>query len=1792
MVTQIVVLLYIILHQRYNVPSFCSFVRSFYCIHFLFYSFLLFTVEANHSFIHSFSRTVTVIVVPYTRICIMMRADDDDNDDDNNVEENENDSNSNSNTQQQQQQQQLLLINTQQAINNNTFSREQQTNAAFLLQHSDSVLSMSSSDDDIDNHNNEQQHQQQQEQSQDTAAAAATAAHQRLLSVQYMEEASMETSLWQPPESSNNTTTTRMQQQEQQQRQQPQPSSAIDTQQQQQQTEETETEAKSQQQQHEASSSSVVVAAAAAAAAASTTTTTTSSDAWTIKLQPAGRMGRRYTETSESEMIRHTTTNNNNNNNNNHHHHHHGPTANNSMTSSTSDHQQQQEQQDEELWNSSLLSLEYNNNNDDDDDDNNNNNENDWMLQEDESERGTFQTTLPRRSFLTTTSSSSRSSIGNDAATAVAAATDAVRMGEGAEESFSSSLDYDLVSSSEESIHNNNNTTACSILQAHGILETSTTATTTTTVDDVVALQQVFAYFCVPTVPVKAIQMILQQEKQSDTNNNSSSSSSRVNVPKNVPLPDPVTIVVQHGYSNKERENNHDKKKTKRPISKVVSLLQASDNSNKQALLFQLPRYFSKAFLRILIRLLSHESDDEYHRQVAYCERELPSLATEKERVIDALNVPTTTTAPDPDHATRRPHILYNVARFQCTWWNTAAAAATAKDGDDNNDDDADVIPNDKRPAILSLLTLLESAIAMTSSSSAAATTTTKTKADDDLIPPLARLLGLLCVAGITPHILRRMMQLAQTLSVPPTARLALLGALKTAAAGSARSFVLKSPPRHFFCFSGTGLQRTLTGLASWPFRNDFGMALWFRAERFMHSSSSSSDNHNNNTASSDPILLSARSDDGGGIVVSLARIENAVSEACTIVVSIYDSSEQHHQHRRGGISHTSSPVHQLTVRGCVLLPRVWYHIAIRHTRSRLKGVFSLSMRQQLSIMLDGKIMLTESLAFPKILESDFRQEASSLLGSTLRRSISSHSRLNLNLLVGDNGFDGETGAIYIFNDSVSDATFRALYETTGGRHRALRRRPSTGNDVWDAKRSDIVRKSRILDTKITTDDADEIVLSHRRSGAKRRLVSEKCVVVMDVDTGGEETETSELPTDLSRAAFASKVFISFDPKRVLASLGLELQAGAHVNLGAVNSWSVDGAQDVIKNLGGIQALIPIFHSFLSAEGEQSISKALPGYFDKKSEENLTIYPVSGALPILLDMLSCFVKDNNKNSRELLRCGGIDIIADLLAGSKRLYSAKKSKFSLFGAVSSCSGLSSRLVESLIRLEASCTPYVALETKVFSRLLFNVHLWLDGSTRADGQALQAVLYPVLSEITRYNPERVRDCVGVKDLVHALREISVETKGTGNDSSPASISPEKLKLAELILGMIFTVFGSGTRPEHFAPFLHFASSCLDSSRFEPIEDAHVGLVGQREITIRCCLVLVFLLQIRPSVSGLIESFADCCGSVQGGAAWILCAMVNVNDEQIRSLGVRCIASYAEVTSHGGADAVLSLGSSLPIDKKLDHPMTTDVATNVIRASNKIGRLAKGLASIGPSNRVGILSSSKLTARVVYKLLWHFLKVHRYHLSDYTHTALLSLITDDNGVVSSTLSDYGHLRTHLLCPVESTQKGFRLCYEWAEEKLSKSIDLVGKSFRNPLALGTVLRLLRFFEGDQKEKWLDNLLVLCHSNRKGLSILASLPEWQTSLFQLISDTLELVKSGPKLENRESTVVEGNDGNLNDVLKRLDVCLHLYSTLLGHLLRDGGEKVRFLFEMGNIAVFALSQPHYTSHITIDSRRC
>jgi len=1218
--------------------------------------------------------------------------------------------------------------------------------------------------------------------------------------------------------------------------------------------------------------------------------------------------------------------------------------------------------------------------------------------------------------------------------------------------------------------------------------------------------------------------------------------------------------------------------------SLVLSILQCRNHQH----LLELPKPFLLAFFRILIRLLSSESDVEYNeKSLLRCHwKDNPNLLDDHSDPYMRLRNAASVIDKDPkslsvtgsnlgmsdnvdrDYSTRKNSRIYSMVRLQ----QSGTTAGTSQAGDRNY-------------TARKLLRIFDAIKAQ--------------KAYRELLAPIARLLGLICTAGVSERVLRRMLTLASSpiatsAQVPPVARLLLVRAIKEATDGASRSifFTGKTSLNHFFSFGGgKGLSRTISGLSSWPFRNDFGMAVWFRAETF------------DNRDLKYPVLLSVRAEDGGGVEISLMPLRDsssndlAASSAAALVISIFDSDPTGQE---------SVEVQRLRIPGCVVLPRMWYHVAIRHTRSRMKGVFSLSTRQQVSVMLDGKIMLTEALAFPKISDDDFHSEnkAAAFLQKAVRRSIS-RTGLSLAVVLGGS-FQGQTGSLSLFHENVSDATLRALYEVGAGTANTVVAKTDDHQHGWDSRRGDIVRKSQLLDVGIKQDDAEDIVVSQRRQSTGDLVLdwvsaSNGALAVIDLGEG-EDQEVFDLPEDLSKAAFSSKLFLVWDPSRTVANMALDLHIGAHVKMadGGVQSWQVEGAQDVIGSIGGVQALMPVFQSLLCGDIEKAW-RSIESHQDLKSESNnevsgtFTRECLWSVIPDLLSLVASFVQDHGENARELLRCGGVDVIENVILVSRKvaLNTPSAEIFSLFGPLTAFPKLSKCLVESLTRLRSACSHYIGLETKVFARLLFNIPLWFSGVERKLHVSLDATLLPLLAVLAKASPDKVRDCIGIKDAVLLIKSfVDYEDERFGDSTNsvsdwrgPLSIL-ERRHTSDVLLGIVFQVLASTTLARDLSPFLNFLSYCLDSewdeSSQEMGEKNQIKRKGNREeryrFAVKGCTVLLLLLQMKPQVPNFYESLAQSCGSAEGAAGWILCALVNSFDDTIRSLGMRCIVAFIDKTAKS-LDESLTVG---PAQSELEDARPAPV--NAVRNNKRIQSIlavGKGLAGIGPGASAIALPSSQLTARVTYKLMWHLLKGHRTRFGKKSYDALVYLAVDEAGTLLSSLPS----KEFVIDTFVTSDDILRGCYiiniDYRDPLSEIRPQTPGKSLRGGLGISTVMRLLRFLSSDMKDNLLADLLMLVREDISSVATLSGVPDWQPCLFHLMSETLERFNGGRTNGNdglarsvdlldtprdqetvMPSEIVEA----IPTVEKRLDLCLDLYATLLGHCVREGGDKVSVLW--------------------------
>lgn len=1258
--------------------------------------------------------------------------------------------------------------------------------------------------------------------------------------------------------------------------------------------------------------------------------------------------------------------------------------------------------------------------------------------------------------------------------------------------------------------------------------------------DQAMLLHSMFVTFCSPPPSLDSITRILNMERHADYDNDT-----------NVPLPKDSLISVSGA-----------------PKVSVISLL----TNNPKIHLLRLPLAFQLAFFRILIRLLTNETDVEHDQECLFAcdwvqdddrsttfgdtspedeiEPELlvrrKAIRTMRESLMDTKKVA---------KAAHRPNQLYTVVRFRSgTAW--------------------------KESVVTSLLNLFRILL------------------DDDkedsgiLLAPVSRLMGLCATARVEIKELREMLALAgrpfpvseqAPTREPGLDRLLMIRAITTAAEGSSRSSLLvgKASPRYFFSFGlGHGLARTFQSMSTWPFRNDFGMAVWFRAESLDFSNSRKC-----------PKLLSARTHDGGGIDVSLMPLrkkEGSDTPATVIAVTVFDSQANGKE---------ASEVQQIKLERCVLLPQVWYHVAVRHTRSRLKGVFSMSSRQHVSIMLDGKIMLTESLKFPKISLTEGGTEspsATSLLRGSLRRQSGRPSGSTMTIQCGAH-FEGQTGTFYVFNENVSDATLRSLYEISGGTDGIVKRRSLKQEDSsWDERRSTIAVRSHALSVEIKNDDVEEIVLSKHENepGRSDSNVVDPAVTVADMGDDGQEE--SDLPPELSKASFGSKLFLVWDPHRVEDQVALDLHSGAHVRIDTdnVKAWHVDGAKSVVGSIGGVQAIIPILQATLAGRVEQYWpffgNKGTNDLESRKRTEREKVYIL---VPCLFALVSSFLRNHGENTREMLRCGGIDILEQLLVSNKTLSKGSDEsqvRETLTSVLTVYPELARRLVTSLLDTQSACSHYTGLETIVFSRLLFNFQLWFSSPSQAFGVALYGTLLPVLSALSKMSPRKVRDCVGVRPMVEQLREFTSgkETERqevltelfdrsslSGLHAHDKLTTVERRHVVDVLLAMTSSLLAAGTFPDQLQPLLNYISYNINTEWEQASEDirdgngptARTGVRLERySATVKASTVLLCLLQARPDISGLVESLSKCCGGELGAAGWLLCCLVNTYDDDLRSIGIRCVSAYLDRVAPE-EDAMLTMVSSDHSALQSEHSVEAasnqllHFASNRVLSSavltNTLSNVGKGLAAIGNSGALSqILPSSKVSVKVVYKLLWHLLKCHRERSDKSTHAALLQILLENGELMHSSISSMNEfvVKNDLL------RCGYTINTDVADISSLSLGSYSDEKMRQTQAISTILLLLRFFPSNWREQWLRVLVDMCQASRSNVEVLLSSTQWQPPLFHLVSDVVE--------EMATKCLPEDSDlDHRSGISKSFDLCFKLYASVLGHCFRHGGDQVSIL---------------------------
>eukprot|EP00986_Skeletonema_menzelii_P005916 scaffold2232_cov136-Skeletonema_menzelii.AAC.7 len=1041
------------------------------------------------------------------------------------------------------------------------------------------------------------------------------------------------------------------------------------------------------------------------------------------------------------------------------------------------------------------------------------------------------------------------------------------------------------------------------------------------------------------------------------------------------------------------------------------------------------------------------------------------------------------------------------------------------------------------------------------------------------LLGPVAHLIGLVCSTGVSVKSLRLLLVLAEKSSAannsnnkstkvaaPSTlARLHILRALRYAAEYSTQSNGIhdKVGPQTFFSFGdgGPGLVNTFHHV-SWPFKHDFGMACWFRAETFVPIMTLRRRNNVAATAGQTLVLFRAEiPHNGTRIEISFDTSafddpDSGDSNAATLIVTVVDARQD---------SDVPNTLRKIRLIGCVLSPQVWYHVAVRMTRSRMNR-FSLSTpftsKDELSIFLNGKLVSKEAMKMPEYEDMGSGGGVGSKLAKigsgfgSFQKSISSNTNVQPLEMSFFSNIEGQAGALYLFEERISDETIQALHRETASfidqTYLNQRFRTFCG-DEWDIDERKMCHLAKVMSASSLETELKDSVLPDfpqltGETSQNRRLLFD-CI---------DEDDADGIPSELSTANFGSKLFLVWDPRREKEGQVFDPHSSRFTQVGSkVCKWTFESIRDTIGSLGGVQRLVPLFWISNSATPQTAVG--INEYYS---------YMITQSL---LFLLASFIREHDVNCRELFRCGGAHVINQVLSENKKEHDKSKHGSYVLGITPDIARCNA---SALLDLWQAARPIFALETVVFSRLLFNPPLLLGGVSMCSGVSFHAAVIPLLSELASQNPEKVRDCVGTKELFDLVTEYSsiaidggVERNAKNTLFSRAGSSAkdplylnERIFVIDAIFGMIATILSERCTPQDLTPLITFITFNLDieweaaSASVKGDSNGSKSATNAYDVSLKAVSIFFFLLQKRPSIPNLIETLTDIFDHGNGVASWMLCCLVNSFDDKIRGLGIKCLAAYLHSVSSVSQNSVVR---NLPSTKNSSTP--SDKISNTMR-------YGMGIAN----NVLKSVLSGRENNKVTYKLLWHLLKCHRERLGAASNAALLYLVVENGRSSSLDIED-------IVVEDANVVGGSRLQHE---SLLDNQLSTSGAfSIGNSYGVGTLLRLLRFMPNEQKERWLFDLLAMTLASSKSVeAILKCDNEWQPCLFNLTATVIEEITGGSNQDSeangeRKSTL-DTEALSKPSVRTRYDLSLKLYSTLLGHCVRKGDEKAFEAVEM------------------------
>ena len=359
------------------------------------------------------------------------------------------------------------------------------------------------------------------------------------------------------------------------------------------------------------------------------------------------------------------------------------------------------------------------------------------------------------------------------------------------------------------------------------------------------------------------------------------------------------------------------------------------------------------------------------------------------------------------------------------------------------------------------------------------------------------------------------------------------------------------------------------------------------------------------------------------------------------------------------------------------------------------------------------------------------------------------------------------SNSLHIFKDFVSQATLKALFEETAGKTQdTIVLQASNGPSATNQGRKSsssletsarvgmsvggVIHKADINDMVVSGsvrnlhDKADTTSSTQMPQNYMARHVSvPKPATATVLDLGDNEGKDR---AELRDAPFRSHLFLVWDPARTIERAGkkvlLEAHSALHASVGgSVATWTVAGVKDSIGSCGGIQSLLPVFDELLRGE-VCSDSVGQPLRVGEATNAAL--------VPMLLAVLSAFIRGHAENAREMIRCGGIDVIELLLRQNKQ------HGRSAMRVLRSSKASAMFLVDVLKDLRAASAHSPDLYHLVFERILFNLNLWFGDVVRLPGVVFYTTLLPELSSIAREEPTRVFRCLSMISVVEFIKE----------------------------------------------------------------------------------------------------------------------------------------------------------------------------------------------------------------------------------------------------------------------------------------------------------------------------------------------------------------------------------------------------------------------------------------------------